>query len=132
MKFSKEEIEKKVIKSLDFIVTTFWLLIAVASIFFASNEFIHLISIYNKGFDVVIHALLTMFIFLEIISMVKKYFEENHHFPKRYLIYIAITALSRHIIGDMEHAFIYSLSLLILVISLTIIVVTNKKYELKN
>ena len=32
----------------------------------------------------------------------------------------------------MEHAFIYSLSLLILVISLTIIVVTNKKYELKN
>ena len=132
MKINKEKIEKNIINIFDVTVTVFWLTIATMSVFFAINEFIHLVEIYKNGFNEVIHTLLTIFIFIEIISMVKKYFEENHHFPKRYLIYIAITALSRHIIGDMEHAFIYSLSLLVLVIALTIIVVSNKKYELKD
>jgi len=127
----KEKLEKRIISIFDIIITLFWLIISLFSVFFAINEIIYLIGIYENGFNETIHALLTIFIFIEIISMVKKYFEENHHFPKRYLIYIAITALARHIIGDMEHALVYSLSLLVLVIAITLISVTNKKYELK-
>jgi len=127
-----DRIEKNIVYSFDIIITLFWLLIGVIAIFFALNEFIHLVSIYNSFYKEVIHIILIIFIYIEIISMVKKYFEENHHFPKRYLIYIAITALARHIIGDMDHAFIYSLSVLVLVIALVIITISNKKYNLKD
>ncbi len=47
--------------------------------------------------------LLLLFIYLEIGAMVGIYFKTNH-MPVRFLLYIAITALTRHMIDVMSHA----------------------------
>jgi protein PsiE len=44
-----------------------------------------------------VQDLLLLFIYLEIGAMVGIYFK-THHMPVRFLIYIAITALTRHIV----------------------------------
>jgi len=49
-----------------------------------------------------IQDLLLMFIYLEIGAMVGIYFKTNH-MPVRFLLYIAITALTRHMIDIMSH-----------------------------
>jgi len=46
--------------------------------------------------------LLLMFIYLEIGAMVGIYFKTNH-MPVRFLLYIAITALTRHLVEMMSH-----------------------------
>jgi phosphate starvation-inducible membrane PsiE len=43
-----------------------------------------------------------MFIYLEIGAMVGIYFKTNH-MPVRFLLYIAITALTRHMVDIMSH-----------------------------
>ena len=56
------------------------------------------------GFDIrsfiiaVLGALLLLFIYLELGAMVGIYFKTNH-MPVRFLIYVAITALTRHLLG---------------------------------
>ena len=45
-----------------------------------------------------IEDLLLLFIYLEIGAMVGIYFKTNH-MPVRFLIYVAITALTRHLLG---------------------------------
>ena len=47
--------------------------------------------------------LLLLFIFLEIGAMVGIYFKTNH-MPVRFLMYVAITAVTRHLIGVVNHA----------------------------
>jgi len=47
--------------------------------------------------------LLLMFIYLEIGAMVGIYFKTNH-MPVRFLLYIAITALTRHLVEMMSHS----------------------------
>jgi phosphate starvation-inducible membrane PsiE len=47
--------------------------------------------------------LLLLFIYLEIGAMVGIYFKTNH-MPVRFLLYIAITALTRHMVDIMSHA----------------------------
>jgi phosphate starvation-inducible membrane PsiE len=49
-----------------------------------------------------IEDLLLLFIYLEIGSMVGIYFRTNH-MPVRFLIYVGITALTRHLIGFVQH-----------------------------
>ena len=49
-----------------------------------------------------IQDLLLMFIYLEIGAMVGIYFKTNH-MPIRFLIYIAITALTRHMVDMVSH-----------------------------
>ena len=49
-----------------------------------------------------IQDLLLLFIFLEIGAMVGIYFKTNH-MPVRFLLYIAITALTRHMVDIMSH-----------------------------
>ena len=49
-----------------------------------------------------IEDLLLLFIYLEIGAMVGIYFKTNH-MPVRFLIYIAITALTRLLISDIQH-----------------------------
>ncbi len=49
-----------------------------------------------------IEDLLLLFIYLEIGSMVGIYFKTNH-MPVRFLIYVGITALTRHLIGFVQH-----------------------------
>ena len=49
-----------------------------------------------------IEDLLLLFIYLEIGSMVGIYFRTNH-LPVRFLLYVGITALTRHLIGFVQH-----------------------------
>lgn len=46
--------------------------------------------------------ILLLFIYLEIGAMVGIYFRTNH-MPVRFLLYIAITALTRHMVDTMSH-----------------------------
>ena len=46
-----------------------------------------------------IEDILLLFIYLELGAMVGIYFKTNH-MPVRFLIYVGITALTRHIVGD--------------------------------
>ena len=46
--------------------------------------------------------LLLMFIYLEIGAMVGIYFKTNH-MPVRFLLYVAITAITRHVVDIMSH-----------------------------
>ena len=48
-----------------------------------------------------IEDILLLFIYLELGAMVGIYFKTNH-MPVRFLIYIAITALTRMLIGDIQ------------------------------
>src|SRR5262245_55847388 len=51
-----------------------------------------------KGYAT-IQDILLLFIYLELGAMVGIYFKTNH-MPVRFLIYVGITALTRHIVGD--------------------------------
>ena len=48
-----------------------------------------------------IEDILLLFIYLELGAMVGIYFKTNH-MPVRFLIYVAITALTRLLIGDIQ------------------------------
>ncbi len=55
----------------------------------------------GKG-HITIDDILLLFIYLELGAMVGIYFKTNH-MPIRFLIYVAITALTRLMIGDISH-----------------------------
>lgn len=55
----------------------------------------------EKG-HITIDDILLLFIYLELGAMVGIYFKTNH-MPIRFLIYVAITALTRLMIGDISH-----------------------------
>ena len=55
----------------------------------------------EKG-HVTVDDILLLFIYLELGAMVGIYFKTNH-MPVRFLIYVAITALTRLLIGDIQH-----------------------------
>lgn len=67
----------------------------VATLISVGLEIMHMI----EARDVALGDLLLLFIFLEVISMVRIYYE-SHRVPVRYPIYIAITALARYLILD--------------------------------
>lgn len=60
-----------------------------------------------------IEDLLLLFIYLEIGSMVGIYFRTNH-MPVRFLLYVGITALTRHLIGFVQHEEIADIGVLVL------------------
>ncbi len=81
-----------------------------------------------------IEDLLLLFIYLEIGSMVGIYFKTNR-MPLRFLIYIGITALTRHLIGWVNHepkpdegVLILSGGILILALSVLLIRYASYKY----
>ncbi len=81
-----------------------------------------------------IEDLLLLFIYLEIGSMVGIYFKTNR-MPLRFLIYIGITALTRHLIGWVNHepkpdvgVLILSGGILILALSVLVIRYASWKY----
>jgi protein PsiE len=84
-----------------------------------------------------IQDLLLLFIYLEIGAMVGIYFGTNH-MPVRFLIYIAITALVRHIVdlvsahGDMWEIVATSGSTFVLAISLFLIRFGSNKFSTDN
>lgn len=85
-----------------------------------------------------IQDLLLMFIYLEIGAMVGIYFKTNH-MPVRFLIYIAITALTRHMVDLIaigKEAILEILTLggttFILAVSLLLIRIASNKFPSKN
>jgi len=73
--------------------------IGAATVWAAGWTFVDLFNQHHAS----IGDLLLMFIYLEIGAMVGIYFKTNH-MPVRFLLYIAITALTRHMVDIMSHA----------------------------
>lgn len=69
-----------------------------------------------------IDDILLLFIYLELGAMVGIYFKTNH-MPVRFLIYIAITALTRLLIADIQHTHKASMDLIIITGSILILAV---------
>ena len=104
--------------------------IGAATVWAAGSDFIEMFNQTRAS----INDLLLLFIYLEIGAMVGIYFKTNH-MPVRFLIYIAITALTRHMvdlvaIGDESMTNILTLAgaTLILAISLLLVRMASSKY----
>ena len=85
------------------------------------------ISIMNQGYAG-LKDILLLFIYLELGAMIGIYFK-THRLPVQFLIYIAITALARHLVIDMQkvteefHIYlILAIVVAILILSLSILV----------
>lgn len=79
--------------------------------------------------------LLLMFIYLEIGAMVGIYFKTNH-MPVRFLLYIAMTALTRHMVDIMSHVPINlnemmasAASILVVAASILVVRYTSARYN---
>jgi phosphate starvation-inducible membrane PsiE len=71
-----------------------------------------------------LHDILLLFIYLELGSMVGIYFK-THRLPVRFLIYVSITALTRHLIIDISELsdeLVLILTVCILLLTLAILV----------
>mgnify|MGYP001546290161 CR=1 FL=1 len=88
-----ENSTSKVTNALTAIENIGLLIIVIATIIAVGQE----IMVMVVKLRVDLHDLLLLFIYLEIIAMVKIYYEE-HQLPIRYPLYIAIVALARYII----------------------------------
>ncbi|MCK5662983.1 MAG: phosphate-starvation-inducible PsiE family protein [Thiotrichaceae bacterium] len=64
----------------------------------AACEYLHMI---DKGYAE-LKDILLLFIYLEMGAMIGIYFK-THRLPVQFLIFIAITALSRHLVIDVQH-----------------------------
>jgi protein PsiE len=72
--------------------------IGAATVYAAGYTFVEMFNKHHAS----IQDLLLLFIYLEIGAMVGIYFKTNH-MPVRFLIYIAITALTRHLVDLVTH-----------------------------
>ena len=104
--------------------------IGAATVWSAAVAFLGMVT---KG-SASIEDLLLLFIYLEIGAMVGIYFKTNH-MPVRFLLYIAITALTRHMVDIMSHAPIninemlaVAVSTFIVAVSVLIIRYTSSRY----
>ena len=73
--------------------------IGAATVWAAGWTFVELFKQHHAS----VGDLLLLFIYLEIGAMVGIYFKTNH-MPVRFLLYIAITAFTRHMIDVMSHS----------------------------
>ncbi|MBM3551482.1 MAG: phosphate-starvation-inducible protein PsiE [Alphaproteobacteria bacterium] len=80
-----------------------------ATVWSAAKAFLEMTT---KG-HATIEDLLLLFIYLEIGSMVGIYFRTNH-MPVRFLLYVGITALTRHMIGYVQTESVPDVGILIL------------------
>jgi protein PsiE len=74
--------------------------IGATTVWAAVGTFVDLIV---KKHHASVEDILLLFIFLEIGAMVGIYFKTNH-MPVRFLLYVAITAATRHMIGVINHS----------------------------
>ena len=98
----------------------------------AAYEYLHMM---DKGYAA-LKDILLLFIYLELGAMIGVYFK-THRLPVQFLIFIAITALSRHLVIDVQKVsdpfHLYLLlsitgSILLLSVALFILTFTAKKY----
>jgi phosphate starvation-inducible membrane PsiE len=104
--------------------------IGAATVWAAGLDFLDMFSRSRAS----VNDLLLLFIYLEIGAMVGIYFKTNH-MPVRFLIYIAITALTRHMIDliaigedHMSNVLALASATLILAVSLFLIRMASNKY----
>ena len=86
----------------------------------------------EKG-HITVDDILLLFIYLELGAMVGIYFKTNH-MPVRFLIYVAITALTRLMISDISHHHSPNMGVVyvsgaILLLALAILVVRYASYQ---
>lgn len=82
------------------------IILSFVLIFFLFREIYNIVNdalIGNSNVHDILGKVLVFFLYFGFISMIVKYFEENYHFPLRYLLYIGITATIRFIIVNNEH-----------------------------
>jgi len=94
--------------------------IAIATVWSALGEFTHIFT----GVAPTLKDILLLFIYLEILAMVGIYFR-THRLPVRFLIYIAITALTRILVVDvkeMTNVVILSFTGAIMLLTLAVLV----------
>ena len=98
----------------------------------AAYEYLHMM---DKGYAA-LKDILLLFIYLELGAMIGIYFK-THRLPVQFLIFIAITALSRHLVIDVQqvsdpfHLYLLlsiSGAIVLLSASLFILTYTAKKY----
>ena len=104
--------------------------IGAATVWAAASAFVAMVA---KG-HASLEDLLLLFIYLEIGSMVGIYFKTNH-MPVRFLIYVGITALTRHLIGFVQEqpnpdlgVLILAGSTLVLALAVLVIRFTSNRY----
>ena len=104
--------------------------IGAATVYAAGFTFIELFQKHHAT----IQDLLLLFIYLEIGAMVGIYFKTNH-MPVRFLIYIAITAMTRHLVDLVSHGSDHMLEILamsgttfVLAVSVLLIRIASNKY----
>jgi protein PsiE len=66
-----------------------------------------------------------LFMALEFIFMIIKYFEENYHFPLRYILYIGVTSVARSMMIDHEHLVPCGTAILLLVLAYCLVTARN-------
>ena len=98
----------------------------------AAYEYLHMM---DKGYAA-LKDILLLFIYLELGAMIGIYFK-THRLPVQFLIFIAITALSRHLVIDVQkvsdpfHLYLLlsiSGAIVLLSVSLFVLTYTAKKY----
>lgn len=101
-------------------------LISVVVIWTAGQEFVGIV---QKG-TAALKDILMLFIYLELLAMIGIYFK-THRLPVQFLIFIAITALSRHLVVDVQAVSDYfhlwllaTISVAIMLLSVAIVVLT--------
>src|ERR1051326_1254443 len=68
--------------------------------------------------------ILLLFIYLELGAMVGIYFKTNH-MPVRFLIYVGITALTRHIVGDIASHHTLDWGLVVVPVAILLLALAN-------
>ena len=96
--------------------------IAIATVWSALGEFSH---VFIGSAAPTLKDILLLFIYLEILAMVGIYFK-THRLPVRFLVYIAITALTRVLVVDVkimsiEQILTFASAILLLTISVLIL-----------
>lgn len=101
-------------------------LITVVVVWTAGKEFLVIV---QKG-TADLKDILLLFIYLELLAMIGIYFK-THRLPVQFLIFIAITALSRHLVVDVQAVSDYfhlwllaTISIAILALSGSVVILT--------
>jgi len=136
-----ETVKNKIDQAGDFLIEAFHLVglfvIGGTVVWSAISEYL-LIMQHESGFAS-LKDILLMFIYLELGAMIGIYFK-THRLPVIFLIFIAITAITRFMVIDMKslvdndslNLIIMVTSILILTISAGVLRFTEKKYDTSN
>lgn len=101
-------------------------LISLVVVWTAGREFLVIV---QKG-SADLKDILMLFIYLELLAMIGIYFK-THRLPVQFLIFIAITALSRHLVVDVQAVSDYyhlwllaTISVAVMILSFSIVILT--------